>query len=452
MPNMDIQAEKQSEASALQELALQVLRESRRELTIRLRYLTIALGTLALTTNPDEPSFSTDGRTLFANPRAVTSMYMEDSRRVTRLFLHEVLHCLLLHPFNAPPASTPESELRTQLWDLSCDMAVEFLIDDLDLPCTRLPRSRLRSDVRAELSEAMRVLTAEGIFARLSSRTPAPAALVQLIEEFSPDTHDRWPSHRTDPNAAAQAVQLKNSWSEIAEHQTMQMDAQSTETGSGDASVLAAAAAAVRRPMDYRHFLRRFACPREEPGVDPDAFDLSFYCLGLSMYGRMPLIEPLEAREVVRIDEFVIVIDVSMSVSGELVRSFLDQTASVLLQTETYTRRVNIRILQCDDRVRSDRKITSRKELEQYIEDFPLVNGGGTDFRPAFQYVAKLLAEKQFRHLRGLLYFTDGCGTWPAVRPPYETAFIFVESRYRDTGIPPWAIRVVLRDDQLAIG
>ena len=41
---------------------------------------------------------------------------------------------------------------------------------------------------------------------------------------------------------------------------------------------------------------------------------------------RMPLIEPLEYKEVKRIKEFVIAIDTSGSVSGELVQKFI-QTA-----------------------------------------------------------------------------------------------------------------------------
>ena len=49
--------------------------------------------------------------------------------------------------------------------------------------------------------------------------------------------------------------------------------------------------------------------------------------------------------------------------------------------------------------------------------------GGGTDFRPAFEYVNQLCAEKKFSNLRGLLYFTDGMGTYPAKRPAYDTAF-----------------------------
>lgn len=44
----------------------------------------------------------------------------------------------------------------------------------------------------------------------------------------------------------------------------------------------------------------------------------------------MPLIEPLETKEVKKIEEFAVVIDTSMSCSEELVRRFLEQTYTVL--------------------------------------------------------------------------------------------------------------------------
>ena len=167
------------------------------------------------------------------------------------------------------------------------------------------------------------------------------------------------------------------------------------------------------------------------------------------MYGNMPLIEPVETREVRKIDEFVIVIDTSMSVSGRLVHSFLEQTYSVLSESGSFFRQVNIRILQCDEQVLSDQKITSREELEEYMKHVRLAGEGGTDFRPAFSYVEELIRQKQFLSLRGLLYFTDGKGIYPRRKPPYETAFVFCQEDYDDSAVPAWAIRLVLPAWQL---
>ena len=83
------------------------------------------------------------------------------------------------------------------------------------------------------------------------------------------------------------------------------------------------------------------------------------------------------------------------------------------------------------------------------MEHLTIKGQGGTDFRPAFAYVEELLARKVFYHLKGLLYFTDGNGTFPAKMPPYETAFLFFRDNYRDVDVPPWAIKLILGPEEL---
>lgn len=54
--------------------------------------------------------------------------------------------------------------------------------------------------------------------------------------------------------------------------------------------------------------------------------------------------------------------------------------------------------------MREDTKITDISELDAYLEKFTVIGGGGTDFRPAFSYVAGLREQGELRGLRGLLY------------------------------------------------
>ena len=65
-------------------------------------------------------------------------------------------------------------------------------------------------------------------------------------------------------------------------------------------------------------------------------FDYNFYTYGLRLYGNMPLIEPLESKEVKKIEEFVIIIDTSMSCSGELVRKFLEEPTVYLVRVRAF--------------------------------------------------------------------------------------------------------------------
>ena len=103
-----------------------------------------------------------------------------------------------------------------------------------------------------------------------------------------------------------------------------------------------------------------------------------------------------------------------------------------------------------DNAIRQDLLIRNEDELIHAMNHFELRGGGGTDFRPAFEYVNQLCAEKKFSNLRGLLYFTDGMGTYPARRPAYDTAFLFLGEKFDDANVPPWAMKVVLDEDEFS--
>ena len=156
-----------------------------------------------------------------------------------------------------------------------------------------------------------------------------------------------------------------------------------------------------------------------------------------------------KTKEVKKIEEFAIVIDTSMSCSGELVQKFLEETYSVLKENESFFKKINVHIIQCDEQVHSDCKITSEEELKEYMEHMELYGQGGTDFRPAFEYVEQLVREKEFHDLRGLIYFTDGYGIYPNRMPPFKTAFVFMQEDYTDVDVPVWAIKLILSEDEL---
>ena len=50
----------------------------------------------------------------------------------------------------------------------------------------------------------------------------------------------------------------------------------------------------------------------------------------------------------------------------------------------------------------------------------------------------------KFSRLRGLLYFTDGYGTFPVKMPPYDVAFVFIKDQYQDESVPDWAMKLIL--------
>jgi predicted metal-dependent peptidase len=242
--------------------------------------------------------------------------------------------------------------------------------------------------------------------------------------------------------------QAKKNWDKIAKQTQMEQNRRGDDPKEGE-EALAAQIRAGRSRRSYGEFLRKFAVWQEELHADPDEFDLGFYSYGLRHYGNMPLIEPVETREACKIREIVIVLDTSDSTSGDLIRGFLKETFEILSQKNSFFETCSIRILQCDNQVRRDETITDSSQLSRFLNGFTIAGGGGTDFRPAFSYVEKLRQQGELEHLGGLLYFTDGLGTYPEKRPDYRTAFLFLEEYdYDAAAVPPWAMRLQLEPEE----
>lgn len=247
---------------------------------------------------------------------------------------------------------------------------------------------------------------------------------------------------------------LRDDWLRAAEQMKIDVEAfrsessrqQGTEAGNGLLENLDYAA---RERYDYAAFLRQFGVMGEAMKINDEEFDYSFYCFGLKTYGNVPLVEPLEYKDVKKLREFVIAIDTSASTSGDLVRMFLRKTYNILMQRENFHTKVNIRIIQCDAKIQEDVKITSKDEFEHYMNNMHVRGLGGTDFRPVFKHVEKLQKESELTHLKGLIYFTDGYGTFPKSQPPYKTAFVFVNDGFEQPEVPVWAIKLVLEPEEI---
>lgn len=242
---------------------------------------------------------------------------------------------------------------------------------------------------------------------------------------------------------------LEKEWRDIGEHVQMDLETFAKQQGIQAGSMQRMLAELNRERYNYEAFLKRFAVMGEVMRVNDDEFDYIFYTYGLKLFKNMPLIEPLEYKDVKRIREFAIAIDTSGSTSGELVQKFLQKTYNILKSTESFFSKINLHIIQCDAQIQEDVKITCQEEFDEYLKRMTIKGLGGTDFRPVFQYVGKLIAAKEFTRLKGLIYFTDGCGTFPTKKPDYNTAFVFIQDEWNNLNVPPWAIKLMLEKDEI---
>ena len=196
----------------------------------------------------------------------------------------------------------------------------------------------------------------------------------------------------------------------------------------------------------YRDMLMPYLALREELREDPDIFDRNLYAYGLAHYGNMPIVEPNETRETRRIHELAIVIDTSGSCMETLTTRFLDETRAMLSDKNLFGERFNVRVMQCDARLQQDVRITCVQDFEKHIENLTIVGGGGTDFRPAFSRIDRLIQRGAFKRLPAALFFSDGMGLFPKDPPPYDIVFVFYKGRYDDIDLPPWTRKLVLEE------
>ncbi|MFR5601092.1 MAG: VWA-like domain-containing protein [Lachnospiraceae bacterium] len=419
-------------------LCQEILVNARNELYLNMRFLDLSLSSLSFQADFQGKRLGTDGFTLFYQPQHLCSLYTDSRILVNRAYLHVIFHCLFLH-------LDKKGRRAEEYWNLACDIAVESIIDGLYLKCIHVQPSFYRRDIYQRLRKDMKVLTAEGIYLSLQKMELSERQYLRMVEEYLVDDHSYW----YEDDSQKQAIPRQNRWNDNREKMQTNMEAFAQEQSEDSRDLMEQVQVENRERYDYKQFLRKFAVLKEEMEVDPDSFDPIFYTYGLSHYGNMPLIEPLESREISRIQDFVIAIDTSMSCSGELVRRFLEETYGVLMESESYFKKIRIHIIQCDDKIQADHVITSQEEMESYMEDFTIVGQGGTDFRPVFEYVNGLMAMGEFHRLRGLLYFTDGRGIYPVKRPVYDTAFLFVKDQYEDESVPPWAMKIILTPEEL---
>ena len=461
----------------LQAIAEDIFRSVIASLTLRLRFMDIALNRFIFV--PDAMEYRCDGRFFHYSPIAVIKTFSNDRNALTRGYFHAVLHWVFSHPAFA-------AGQKPSLYDLACDIEAENVILTLDVDCMRTAADSDRRRAIERLKEKIPVFTAQRICRYLE--TAERDRVRWLAEMFAFDSHEDWyqlrnvtgsretlygEENRDDPSAQGnnlfagashdtgeksdlqgkeeEALQEMirnrlNDWKEISEK--IETELELFKEQYGDTEVMVQSLRALHREKyDYGRFLAKFMRYGEKMRINDSEFEPIFYTYGLSLYGNLPLIEPLESMETPGIRELVIAIDTSGSVQGDTVQSFLQKTYSLLSQREYFFDRYRVHILQCDMQIRDTAVITSHAQFERYIKNTEIKGLGGTDFRPVFAYIDEMIRSGSFQKLGGLLYYTDGDGVYPKTKPPYLTAFLF-PSENKEIKVPPWAIAYRLEGDQ----
>ncbi len=490
-------------------LAREAIDECRKSIMMACRFLNAALWHMPFERAPLTRAIATSGRSLRFDPENVVNRFHADHNELTRDCLHLLLHCVFHHPLDKRheefdawslacdiavelcaldpcgtrfPCEGDEQRAEEGRWLASLARNTsaqalyqlfrsggpgELLYLDNGITSNDLKRlgalfkrdshdfwaSRPRENEQetqqpaggtAEVPDLMRSSSVESD-AEGESGSPAETAspFGQGLSDLEPDDVQPDDAREDDLN------DLRDEWNRISKQVEAELRASARYSALGEGSLLQSLSIANRKPANYDEFLRRFATVAEDLRVNDDEFDYIYYTYGMQRYGNIPLVEPLEYREAERVREFVIAIDTSGSCSGELVRSFVERTYDILGQQSSFGDEINVHLIQCDNKLRSVSKVSSLRELRTYGNEFVVSGGGGTDFKPVFEYVDKQVEQGEFRDLRGLIYFTDGYGTFPTRAPAYDVAFVFVDVEGMNVRVPPWAMKVLMTQEEV---
>ena len=438
-------------------LAGDILMLARNTILVNYRFLDVAISQFEYTPS-DEGTIMCDGKNMVYNPLHLLKIYKEEKEQPVRDYLHMVFHCIFRHMY-------VDRKVDRMYWDLACDIAVESVLSDLSGSFISTSRESKQKKYLDDLNNSLNVITAEKVYNYLVENKVDDGTVFEMRQAFLADDHAIWymalqqnPNGEiedfADDNREAKVNEalrkaMEAMWEDIARQVEVDLETFGKDQGLGSSNLTKNLSAVNREKYDYTAFLKKFSVMDETMHINDDEFDYIFYTYGMELYDNMPLIEPLEYKESKQIKEFVVAIDTSGSTSAELVQKFVQKTYNVLKSTESFFSKINLHIIQCDDKIQEDKKITTQEEFDEYIRDIKIRGLGGTDFRPVFSYVEKLRKNHEFTNLKGLIYFTDGYGEFPSKKPDYDTVFVYLDDDYANPDVPSWAMKLVLQEDEI---
>lgn len=405
-------------------VAGEIVANCRTDLCMDLRFMTRPVLALENVILDGDGPYHYDSEHLYFHTQRVLRDFSRDPNIISRAIAHMVMHMVLGH------YSRNENWFR----DLAEDMIVEYSLDMLGTPHIATPQDDDRIF----------------IFERILKKAGAPTVdlIAEELSKVSEWQINTYPPLFCIDSHGSRDGQEHAEWQEMSAQMMVEIEGFSKNLSGKTDALMRVLRIRNRKQTDYRAFLRKFLTTRERIKIDVNEFDPAYYSYGIQLYGNIPLIDAVEHSNTPMIEDFVIAIDTSGSTMKGPVVSFIEDVYTIMEQCEI-SNRTNLHIIQCDDNVRSDEVIRSRADMRRLIDRMEIKGGKGTDFRPVFDYVDYLKDEGEFSNLRGLIYFTDGMGSYPTRKPVYPVAFLFCDDKYLDIEVPAWAMKVSIGTSDL---
>ncbi len=423
-------------------LALEALKLARLDLLRKLPVLGAAVQVPGQSFSKDRSG--TDAEILYWNAEEVLAWFVEGICVLERKYLHLLLHGVYLHRFRHRGS-------KEHIWWLACDIMVEYRIDRMHVPGFAWPIPGERSRCYRRMREEKIAFTERALAAWLAALSKEEFQKIEQV--FRMDEHCYWreedgmPSriYREQRAEKMQRIsQTVHRWRTVFEQLELFGEEHRRAAGGSGGNQTEQIVLQKERGYDYRQFLKQFAVEKEELSLDMDSFDYIPYDYSRRMYDNLVFLEPLEYKELHKLQEFVIAIDTSGSCSGEVVKRFLTETWEIFQEKENFFKDMRIHLIQCDCLVQEHVCVTCEEEWKDYLANISVKGHGDTDFTPVFRLVDKMVASGECKRLKGLLYFTDGDGIYPDKQPQYDTAFVFLNEELQKGSAPSWAQTLTL--------
>jgi predicted metal-dependent peptidase len=382
------------------------------------------------------PTTATDARAFYFNPQYIDALSIAETQFV---LAHEALHCALSH-------FARRGHRLQHRWDLACDLAINTLLVDDGL--TPPPNALLVDDYRE--------MTAEEIYPLLNEQDDERETLDQHVYDKQPSEGGQGqtpppPSQPQDPGQSG-----SSSGQATEQDQTDAGSPQTDDSGTGatrDAASqpsplspqereslsiqwqqrLAGAAQQAMLAGKFGGSLARLVDHMLQPQLpwrNLLAHHLSnlarddFSYMRPSRREGSAILPSLRSGQI----DLVVAIDTSGSLKDDEISRFLSEIDALKSQI-----RARITLLPCDDHL-ADNAPWLFEPWEEFRLPSQVKGGGGTDFRPVFQWVLKQGIQPEL-----LVYFTDAQGTFPESPPLYPVIWL-IKGREKI----PWGQRIQL--------
>ncbi len=115
----------------IEEFSLKLLRLARDTIIVNMRFMDVAASKLPPRKKEGLNAVAADKHCFYYDPGYILKRYTQAPNAVARMYLHSILHHVFNHSFGY-------GVLNEELWNLSCDIAVENMIMELELPALML--------------------------------------------------------------------------------------------------------------------------------------------------------------------------------------------------------------------------------------------------------------------------------------------------------------------------